>query len=338
MDSYKKKLMDLSSNFDGPTVVCPFCKSDLDYRAEEAHCRKCGRDFPEQNGILCFGTEDEFYEGKFTETKDWSLGQINGIKKIFKALYRSISIGAFEARFLSKQLKEIIPNDHAWILDFGCGGGAAILPEHGYVTGVDLSVSSLLEARSLYNRVYQIDGEHLPFADASFDCVYTSHVFGHIPLHQKSHVISEIHRVLKPGGYLLSSIECDSESIVYKRAKKHPELFSKCYVEQWGHYGLELPDANFKRFRKAGFSPVVELADIHKGYLRPVTSYKNLRAYKGNDAFLFWLGTLSNWIDKSRVLTRAIDFVFGMMIPIAYLFTPPDHRDSAKVVYQKPEC
>jgi len=208
------------------------------------------------------------------------------------------------------------------------------LPEHGYVTGVDLSVSSLLEARSLYNRVYQIDGEHLPFSDTCFDCVYTSHVFGHIPLHQKSRVINEMYRVLKPGGYLLSSIECDSESIVYKRAKKHPELFSKCYVEQWGHYGLELSDANFKRFRKAGFLPVVELADIHKGYLRPVTSYKNLLAYKGKDAVLFSLGAMANWIEKSHVLTRAIDFVFGLLIPVSFLFTPQNHRVSFKITYQ----
>ena len=212
------------------------------------------------------------------------------------------------------------------------------MPKYGYVTGVDLSGSSLLEARGLNNRVYQIDGEHLPFSDASFDCVYTSHVFGHIPLHQKSRVVNEIPRVLKPGGYLLGSIECDSESIVYKRAKKYSEIFSICFVEHWGHYGLELPDANFRRFRKAGFLPVVELADIHKGYLRPVSSYKNLRDYQNKDTVLFWLGTLSNWIDKSYVLTRVIDFVFGMMVPATYLFTPPNHRDSAKVVYQKPEC
>ena len=203
---------------------------------------------------------------------------------------------------------------------------------------MDLSVSSLLEARRLYNRVYQIDGEHLPFTDASFDCVYTSHVFGHIPLDQKSHVIREIYRVLKPGGYLLSSIECDSQSLVYSRAKKHPELFSKCYVEQYGHYGLELPAANFKRFRTAGFLPVVELADIHKGYLRPVTSYKNLLAYKGKDAVLYSLGAMSNWIEKSRMLTKVIDFVFGLMIPVSFSFTPANHRDSAKIVYRKPEC
>lgn len=199
-------------------------------------------------------------------------------------------------------------------------------------------MSSLLEARSLYNRVYQIDGEHLPFSDDSFDCVYTSHVFGHIPLDQKPRVINEIYRVLKPEGYLLSSIECDSESIVYKRAKKHPELFSKCYVEQYGHYGLELPESNFKRFRKAGFTPIVELADIHKGYLRPVASYKNLLAYKGKDAVLYSLGAISNWVEKRHGLTKAIDFIFGLMIPISFLFTPPNHRDSAKIVYQKPGC
>ena len=218
------------------------------------------------------------------------------------------------------------------------GGGTALLTERGHVTGVDLSVTSLLEAQEIYDHVYQIDGKHLPFADASFECVYSSHVFGHILPDQKLHIISEISRVLKPGGYLISSIECDSDSIIYRRAKRNPALFSKCYVEEWGHYGLELPEANFQRFRKAGFLPVVELADIHKGYIRPVTSYKNLCAYKDNDAVLFWLGTLSNWIDKSRILTRAIDFVFGMMIPITYLFTPPDHRDSAKVIYQKPKC
>ena len=124
----------------------------------------------------------------------------------------------------------------------------------------------------------------------------------------------------------------------YLWAKKYPEFFSKCYIEQWGHYGLELPEANFERFREAGFLPVIEFADIHKGYLRPVSSHKNLRDYKNKDAVLFWLGTLSNWIDKSHVLMRAIDFVYGMMVPAAYLFTPPNHRVSANVVYQKPEC
>lgn len=123
MGGYKKQLKGLHHDIDGPMVVCPFCKADFDYMDDEAHCHKCGKVFSAKNGILCFGSEDAFYEGKFTETKDWSLGQNSGMKKIFKAFYRSISIGAFESRFLSKQLKKIIHGDQAWILDFGCGGG-----------------------------------------------------------------------------------------------------------------------------------------------------------------------------------------------------------------------
>ena len=216
------------------------------------------------------------------------------------------------------------------------GGGTAMLAAQGNVTGVDLSIASLLQAQKMYDKVYQIDGEHLPFPDAFFDGVYSSHVFGHVPVDQKPSVVAEIFRVLRPRGYLISSIECDSESIVYRRAKKHPALFSKCYVEQWGHYGLELPEANFKRFREVGFLPVIEFADIHKGYLRPVTSYKNLREYQGKDTILFLLGSFSHLIGKSQLLTRTFDLLFGLMIPFAYLFTPPSHRDSAKVVYRKP--
>lgn len=338
ISSYRKNNVVKNRYTNRPVVVCPFCMSDFTHINDSVRCCKCGRIFLKKNGILCFGPVDEFYEKKFVEMKDWSLTQDSGIKKIFKILYRSISISTFEARFFAKHLKRCIQVIDANILDFGCGGGAAILTESGYVTGVDLSLASLHQAQKIYDQVYQIDGVHLPFPDASFELVYTSHVFGHIPLHQKPHVIRETHRVLKPGGYLLSSIECDSNSIIYRRAKRVPVLFSKYYVDQWGHYGLELPEKNFKRFRKAGFLPVIELADIHKGYLRPVTSYKDLRAYKENDPILFWIGTLSNWIDKSRVLTLTIDFIFGMMVQIAYLFTPPDHRDSIKVVYKKPEC
>ena len=321
-----------------PYIVCPLCKSCLDHTSDGVFCDNCSKLFPFKKGILCFGFHDEFYEGKFTSVKDWCLPQTNRIKRIFKFINLSISISTFESRFFKNALKQFLNKNQAYILDFGCGGGMVTLAAHANVTGVDLSVASLINAQKIYHQVYQIDGEHLPFPDSSFDGVYSTHVFGHIPKEIKPSVIAQIFRVLKPGGYLIGSIECDSESIIYSRAKKFPKLFSKCYIEQWGHYGLELPEANFERFREAGFLPVIEFADIHKGYLRPVSSYKILRDYKNKDTVLFWLGEFSNWIDKSHVLTRVIDIVFGMMVPVAYLFTPPNHRDSAKVVYQKPEC
>ena len=47
----------------------------------------------------------------------------------------------------------------------------------------------------------QCDAEHLPFADAHFDCV--SVAFGLRNMTRKDRALAEMHRVLKPGGRLL---------------------------------------------------------------------------------------------------------------------------------------
>jgi len=46
-----------------------------------------------------------------------------------------------------------------------------------------------------------IDGKELPFDDNSMDLIYSISVLEHIP--DPAQIISEIHRVLKPGGHLL---------------------------------------------------------------------------------------------------------------------------------------
>ena len=96
------------------------------------------------------------------------------------------------------------------VLDVGCGGG--ILAEEFarldcQVIGVDPSASSLATARAHAQQVgldidYRVGvGEDLPFADDSFEIVYCSDVLEHVNDLEK--VISEIARVLKPGGTFL---------------------------------------------------------------------------------------------------------------------------------------
>jgi len=99
------------------------------------------------------------------------------------------------------------------VLDVGSGAGTDSLvaalqvgPE-GTVTGIDMTPEMLEKARAgaaelgLENVTF-VDGEaeRLPFGDASFDVVISNGVIDLIP--DKDAVLSELHRILVPGGRL----------------------------------------------------------------------------------------------------------------------------------------
>jgi SAM-dependent methyltransferase len=93
------------------------------------------------------------------------------------------------------------------VLEIGCGLGtdAAQFAKAGaHYTGVDLTEAAIELARrrfeisGLPGNFRVADAENLDFADASFDRVYSHGVLHHTP--DTARAISEIHRVLKPGG------------------------------------------------------------------------------------------------------------------------------------------
>ena len=93
------------------------------------------------------------------------------------------------------------------LLDVGCGGGilAEAFAELGFsVTGIDPSASSVAtaqrhaDARGVSILYHVGAGEQLPFADNSFDYVSCCDVLEHVQ--DVDAVLSEIRRVLKPGG------------------------------------------------------------------------------------------------------------------------------------------
>jgi SAM-dependent methyltransferase len=91
------------------------------------------------------------------------------------------------------------------ILDYGCGAGwlSKILISKGYdVTGIDASraliesaVKSMGEGRFVVG-----DCHHLPFADATFDCIIGSGVLHHL---ETAPALAECRRVASPGGVLV---------------------------------------------------------------------------------------------------------------------------------------
>jgi SAM-dependent methyltransferase len=92
------------------------------------------------------------------------------------------------------------------VLDLGCGHGmaAVVLARRGAaVTACDISAGYLAEARARAEangvtvRCVRAAGEALPFADASFDCIWGAAVLHHLDLDR---AVPELWRVLKPGG------------------------------------------------------------------------------------------------------------------------------------------
>src|SRR5438445_201916 len=93
------------------------------------------------------------------------------------------------------------------LLEVGCGMGTDLLQfarGGAQVVGIDLTPRSLEISRrhlSLYGETGDFanaDCERLPFADESFDVVYSNGVLHHTP--DTAGAVREIHRVLKPSG------------------------------------------------------------------------------------------------------------------------------------------
>lgn len=116
-------------------------------------------------------------------------------------------------RTATLELARVVGLDSAkYVLDVGSGlGGTSrcLAKEFGCrVTGIDLTEEYCHAAAMLTSKTglahlvdcRQGDATHLPFADQTFDVVWTEHVAMNIP--DKTRLYREMYRVLKPGGTL----------------------------------------------------------------------------------------------------------------------------------------
>jgi SAM-dependent methyltransferase len=152
----------------------------------------------------------------------------------------------------------------ARVLDLGCARGREVFRERAaFVVGVDMAQNALGECAAHYDGALAGSLTALPAADESFDCVVSSHVMGHVPVEEKDQVLSEIRRVLRPGGKSLHVVETDSRGWLMNLAKEEPALYQRYLIEQDGHVGLELPSQAVARFERAGLAveEVETLAD-----------------------------------------------------------------------------
>ena len=146
------------------------------------------------------------------------------------------------------------------ILEVGVGAGLSFddYDETTEITGIDVSAPMLAKAREKMasgryphvKDVQRMDAHHMSFADATFDCVVAQFVITLVA--NPEQVLSECHRVVKPGGRIILVNHLYSETGV------------AAAVERWAA----------QRTRKLG--------------LRPEFPFARLEAWAGanNDAIL----------------------------------------------------
>ena len=104
-----------------------------------------------------------------------------------------------ERQILQQRLGHLPQNS---ILDMGCGTGRFL---DFAKNGIDFSEGMLAQAKAKYphHQLTVGDISRMPFAENSFDAIFSLHVFMHLKMETIEGAISEAHRILKPGGILI---------------------------------------------------------------------------------------------------------------------------------------
>ena len=137
-----------------------------------------------------------------TILRDWSYRYqwlYDGISRL-----AALSVGG-EARFRQLALQGLTIHSDSQVLDLCCGSGQTtqfLVKLSQNVTGLDASPKSLQRARQNVPLAVYLEAfaEKMPFADNLFDVVHISVALHEMQPQQLRKIISEVYRVLKPGG------------------------------------------------------------------------------------------------------------------------------------------
>ncbi len=142
----------------------------------------------------------------------------------------------------------IRPKDR--ILEIGCGIGTVVyeLSEKGHdIAGIDISGEAIDYGRKKYSDIHlEVQAaETLPYEDESFEVVLSFDLFEHIAAIDKH--ISEVRRVLRPGGYYLFQTPNKCSNIIYET------LWTKSLQWRRYHPSLHSPGQLRRRMARHGF-------------------------------------------------------------------------------------
>lgn len=241
---------------------------------------------------------EEFYRTKFVS------------EEVLDARYFN-PLDRFDIRFARTMWVYDNVRSGAAVLDLGCGAGMlALLKRKGVtLTGIDLSSECAHAAkRNGYDSTVTGLLSKLPFPDNSFDYVVSLDVIGHVPFEEKDAVLSEIKRVLRPGGVTMHGIEC-TDAAGRRRFDEMSKEELRRFVEIDGHVGLEEEQEHAERFGRffehVAFEPRYALNLSSEEFIKQADQY----GLNFEDDFIDYLRGLS--FKERRAFDMAMGYVFG---------------------------
>jgi len=169
---------------------CTVCRSSLEARREGYRCPACGKHFPEIRRVVRFVDSHSYAESFGYQWERFSKTQLDPVLSERNFGYKT--------RLRQEDLRGKL------VLDVGCGMGrfADVATRWGArVVGMDLSQAAEVAASNLADRDFvalQADVFSLPFAPATFDCIYSIGVLHHTP--DCEGAFKNLVQYLKPGG------------------------------------------------------------------------------------------------------------------------------------------
>jgi SAM-dependent methyltransferase len=174
---------------------CPSCRAPLDPQDDGYACPGCKRAFPRELGVTRFVAAENYADSFGFQWQRYARTQLDDA-----ASDQSEKDFRRKTGLTPENLKGKL------VLDVGCGMGrfADVATRWGAkVVGIDLSAAAEVAARNLADRefvAFQADVFALPFAQESFDYIYSIGVLHHTPNCEQA--VKALPQYLKPGGTL----------------------------------------------------------------------------------------------------------------------------------------
>lgn len=209
----------------------------------------------------------------------------------------------------------------ATVVEIGCAGGLTWFGRRYRMIGMDLSREALQLAAEDYNIVLQCDATRMPLADQSVDAVISSCLFEHLTDNQKTALLAEAARVLKPSGKLVFLYDIWTENLViagYRR--RDPARYHRTFLDHDGHLGYRSIEENRRFFQAAGLRIKYEIFHERTPFLsnsvwQKFAEWPGIRGRVGRIGAILTGGKLRL---PMLVLLWATDATLGRLFPKAH--------------------